>query len=55
MKAARLYQPGKPLQIEQIPDPILKESGAIVRVLSSHVPPFTARVLSGELESKSVK
>ena len=49
MKAARLYQPGKPLQIEQIPDPILKESGAIVRVLSSHVPPFTARVLSGEL------
>ena len=49
MKAARLYQVGKPLEIEEIPDPILKPGSAIIRVLSSHIPPFTNGVLSGEL------
>lgn len=49
MKAARLYELGQALQVEEVPDPILRSGGVILRVLSSHVPPFTDRVLSGEL------
>lgn len=49
MKAARLYELGKPLKVEEVPEPTLRAGGVIVKVLSSHVPPFTDRVLSGEL------
>ena len=48
-KAARLHQVGSPLKIEEIPEPRLRPGGAIIRVLGSHVVPFTSRVLSGEL------
>jgi alcohol dehydrogenase len=49
MKAARLYQPGNSLQVETIPEPVLQPGGAIVRILSSHLPAFTQKVISGEL------
>lgn len=49
MKAARLYELGQPLKVEHIPEPKLRPGGAIVKVLSTHVPPFTDRVLSGAL------
>lgn len=49
MKAARLYQTGTPLKVEEITDPTLKPAGAIIKVLSAHVPPFTSQVISGEL------
>jgi alcohol dehydrogenase len=49
MKAARLYQTGSLLQVETTADPIMRSGSAIVRVLSSHIPAFTQKVLSGEL------
>lgn len=49
MKAARLHELGKPLVVEEIPNPTLRPDGIIVWVLSSHIPPFTDQVLSGEL------
>jgi alcohol dehydrogenase len=49
MKAARFYEPGKPLQVEQVPEPVLKPGGAIVKVLSAHINSYTKDVLSGEL------
>ena len=52
MKAARFYELGAPLKIEQIPEPVLKPGGAIIKVLSAHVISFTGQVLSGELGYK---
>lgn len=49
MKAARLYQTGTPLKVEEIPDPTLKPAGAIIKVLGAHMPSFTNSVISGEL------
>lgn len=49
MKAARFYEPGKPLQVEQISEPVLKSGGAIVKVLSAHINSYTKDVFSGEL------
>ena len=49
MKAARLYQIGKPLKIEEISEPNIRAGSVVTRVLSTHVPPFTNKVISGEL------
>ena len=49
MKAARLYGPGEPLRVEENSDPEVRPSGAVVRVLSTHLPAFTENVLSGRL------
>ena len=49
MKAARLHEVGKPLKVEDIPEPTLRPGSAIVKVLSAHIPPFTSKVISGEL------
>ena len=49
MKAARLYEVGKPLKIEDISEPNIRAGSVVVRVLSTHVPPFTEQVISGEL------
>ena len=49
MKAARLYSTTQPLKIESIPEPQLRSGSVIVKVLSTHVPPFTNKVISGEL------
>ncbi len=50
MKAARLYQVGSPLKVEDVPEPTLRSGGAIVRVLSSHVPNFMSGIISGALD-----
>lgn len=50
MKAARLYEVGSPLRVEEVPEPTLKAGGVIVRVLSSHVPNFMGGIVSGELD-----
>ena len=49
MRAARLYEVGKPLEIESIAEPTLRSGSAIVKVLSTHIPPFTSKVISGEM------
>lgn len=49
MKAARLYETGKPLKIEEIAEPTLRSGSVIVKVLSTHIPSFTEGVISGEL------
>lgn len=49
MKAARLHEVGKPLKIEEIAEPTLRSGSVIVKILSTHVPPFTHKVISGEL------
>jgi alcohol dehydrogenase len=49
IKAARLYEPGTPLKVEEIPEPKLRPSGAIIRILSTHIPSFSHAVMSGEL------
>jgi alcohol dehydrogenase len=50
MKAARLYQIGTPLKVEEVAEPTLKPGGAIVRVLASHVPNFMSGIVSGKLD-----
>ena len=50
MKAARLYEVGSPLKIEDIPEPVLRSGAAIVRILSSHVPNFMRDIISGALD-----
>lgn len=49
MKAARLNEPGRPLQVENVPEPQLRPGGVKVRVLTASVPSFSAAVLSGQL------
>lgn len=49
MKAARLHLVGDPLRVEEVPDPEVRPSGVVVRVLSTHLPAFTGNVLSGKL------
>lgn len=49
MKAARLSEVGKPLKVEEVPEPVLRSGGAIIKLLGSHVPSFTKQVISGEL------
>lgn len=49
MKAARLYSTEQPLKIESVQEPQLCSGSAIVKVLSTHIPPFTNKVINGEL------
>ena len=49
MKAARLKEIGQPLKIESIAEPSIRSSSAVVKVLSTHIPPFTSKVISGEM------
>ncbi|MBW4625748.1 MAG: zinc-binding alcohol dehydrogenase family protein [Brasilonema octagenarum HA4186-MV1] len=49
MKAARLYELGKPLKVEEVPEPVLRSGGAIVRVLRAPILSFAGQVFSGEL------
>lgn len=49
MKAARLYELGTSLKVEQVPEPFLRSGGAIIKVLSSHLISYTGKVISGEL------
>lgn len=50
MKAARLYQVGTPLKVEEVAEPTLKPGGVIVKVLASHVPNFMSGIVSGKLD-----
>lgn len=49
MKAARLYQPGTPLIVEEIGEPDLRPGSVIVRVESAFVAPSAADVAGGRL------
>jgi alcohol dehydrogenase len=49
MRAARFYEAGRPLQIEDVQNPSLRSGGAIVKVLATHIPNFTKDVISGDL------
>ena len=49
MKAARLYEVGSPLKVEDVPEPKLRSGGVIVKILSSHVPNFMSGIISGAL------
>ncbi len=49
MKAARLYSTEQPLKVESISEPQLHSGSVIIKVLSTHVPPFTHKVISGKL------
>ncbi len=49
MRAARFYKPGEPLRIEEVPDPDLQPGAAIVRVLSTFVPPYFAEMIDGRV------
>lgn len=40
MKAARYKTPGKPLVVEEVPDPALRPGSAVVRVLATFVAPY---------------
>ncbi len=40
---------GSPLKVEEISESTLRPGGAIIKVLSSHIPAFTGQVISGEL------
>jgi alcohol dehydrogenase len=48
MKAARLYEVGKPLKVEEIAEPTLRFGSVIVRILCAHVFSYTDRVINGE-------
>jgi alcohol dehydrogenase len=50
MKAARLYEVGTPLSVEEVAEPTLNPGGAIVKILASHVPNFMSGIVSGKLE-----
>lgn len=47
MKAARFHKPGRPLEVEDVPEPKLQPGSAIVRVLSAFVPPYFAEMIEG--------
>ena len=47
MKAARFLEPGKPLAVEDVPDPVLQPGSAVVRVLAAFVPPYFAEMIDG--------
>ena len=47
MKAARFHQPGQPLRVEEIPDPVIEPGAAIVKVLAAFVPPYFGEMIDG--------
>src|SRR5919198_5509501 len=47
MKAARLMEPGRPLEVAEFPVPSPRPGGVVVRVEAAQVLPFTHLVLSG--------
>jgi alcohol dehydrogenase len=48
MRAARLYEYGKPLQVDHIPRPIIRTGAVLIRVVSSQIPSYTNEVVSGK-------
>lgn len=46
MKAARLNEAGKPLQLEEMADPEVRDGGVVVRVLASPLMSYTGEVLA---------
>ncbi len=48
MKAARLNTLGEPLSIEDVPRPMVRANGVVVRVLSSHMMSYTNEVFRGD-------
>ncbi len=48
MKAAVLKAFGKPISVEQVPDPVLGTGEVIVQVVAAPVLPYTGEVFSGE-------
>lgn len=49
MKAARLYEVGKPLKVEDVSEPKIRSGSAIVRILCAHVFSYTRQVINGKL------
>lgn len=49
MKAAWLEAVGAPLEIRDVPDPVVTPSGVVVRVLAVRVPSYTRKVFDGNL------
>ena len=47
MRAARFHEPGKPLVVEEVPDPELRPGSVVVRVLAAFVPPYFAEMIDG--------
>lgn len=47
MKAARFYRPGEALRVEDISEPELRPGSAIVRVLSTFIPPYFGEMVDG--------
>jgi NADPH:quinone reductase-like Zn-dependent oxidoreductase len=47
VKAVWLEAVGAPLEIRDIPDPVVSPSGVVVRVLAVRVPSYTRRILDG--------
>ena len=45
MKAARVHQPGTPLVVEEVPEPLLRQGSALVRISSAFVPPVMAEIV----------
>lgn len=45
MKAARVHQPGAPLVVEEVPEPILRRGSAVVRILNAFVPPVMSEIV----------
>ena len=48
MRAARLHEYGKELQIDQIDRPKIRPSAVLLRVVGAQIPSFTSEVVSGE-------
>jgi alcohol dehydrogenase len=48
MRAARLHEYGKPLQVETIPRPNIRPGAVLIRVVGARVPAFTNEVISGK-------
>jgi len=51
MKAARVYEWGKPVQIEDIPQPKAADDEALVKVHAASINPFDAAIAAGYLSS----
>jgi NADPH:quinone reductase-like Zn-dependent oxidoreductase len=49
VKAVWLEATGAPLEIREVPDPVITPSGVVVRVLAVRVPSYTRRVFDGTL------
>ena len=48
MRAARLHEYSKPLQVDTIPRPTIRADAVLICVVDSRIPAFTNEVISGK-------